>query len=161
MRKLFPLAMTITFIFGASCAVKAQSAPTNTASPQLVASAEPGAHSGADVNKTGSGTAAQPDLQSTVTQEIEALKARIEQLETEVKEDHERALADSADTAALKAAEKELVAGNGGAIQNPARPAAGTSSSLQTAAPAAPAEPAAPEISAQTTTKGEPFPGDW
>src|SRR5208283_609022 len=84
-----------------------------------------------------------------------------EQLETEVKEDHERALADSADTAALKAAEKELVAGNGGAIQIPARPAAGTSSSLQTAAPAAPAEPAAPEISAQTTTLGEPFPGDW
>ena len=161
MRKLFPLAMTITFIFGASCAVKAQSAPTNTASPQLVASAEPGAHSGADVNKTGSGTAAQPDLQPTVTQEIEALKARIEQLETEVKEDHERALADSADTAALKAAEKELVAGNGSAVQNPARPAAGMSSSLQAATPPAPAEPAAPEISAQRTTKGEPFPGDW
>jgi putative OmpL-like beta-barrel porin-2 len=162
MRKLFPFAMTFTFIFGASCAVKAQSAPTNTVSPQLVASAEPGAHSGADVNKTGSGTAAQPDLQPTVTQEIEALKARIEQLESEVKEDHERALADSADTAALKAAEKELVAGNGSAVLNSVRPAAGTSSSLQAAAPAAaPVEPPAPEISAQRTTKGEPFPGDW
>ncbi len=106
--------------------------------------------------------AAQPELQPTVTQEIEALKSRIDQLENEVKEEKARALADSTDTTALKDAEKELVAGDGSAMPASAKPAAGVSPSLQAAAPAAaPAEPAAPEIDAQTTTKGEPFPGDW
>src|SRR5208283_4855085 len=136
-----------------------QTNPASAPQPVLLAATNPSGPAAADA--TSHSTAVTPPAPSPLEQELAALKARIEQLETEVKEDHERALADSADTAALKAAEKELVAGNGSAVPNPARPAPGTSSSLQAAAPTAPAAPPAPEISSQTTTKGEPFPGDW
>jgi hypothetical protein len=114
---------------------------------------------------------AKQELKPTVEQEIEALKKRIDELENEVKQARALALADSADTAALKTAEKALVAGNGaapksGALANAAQGASaatpGISSSTAGQEPA-PAEAAAPvkEISAQTTTKGEPFQGDW
>jgi len=161
MRKLLQFAVTFALIFGTSCAVKAQSAPTDTSSTQLIASAEPGAHSNADIDKTGSAKTTQPDLQSTVTQEIEALKARIEQLENEVKADHERALADSNDTAALKTAEKELISSVGASSASIVGPAALQTTNPQAVAAPAAAAPAAPEISAERLTKEAPFPGDW
>jgi hypothetical protein len=71
------------------------------------------------------------ELKPTVEQEIEALKNRIGQLETEVKQARAEALADSNDTAALKAAEKQLLAGTAAAAAPVASPApplwAGTS----------------------------------
>jgi len=155
-------AMTLTALaVGMTCAGFAQSAasrPGDTARMEPPATPDPSADT-----TGGSASAAQPDLQPTVTQEIEALKSRIDQLEREVAEEKAQAQADSADTAALKSAEKELVAGNGGAMLSAAKPTVGVSPSLQTTAPAAaaPTEPADPEIGAQTTTKGEPFPGDW
>ena len=91
-----------------------------------------------------------------MTQEIEALKSRIDQLENEVQEEKARALADSADTAAIKAAEKDLIAGGGGAAPNPATPPFRLIPAMQAAAP-----PAPPEISAERLTKEAPFPGDW
>jgi Putative beta-barrel porin-2, OmpL-like. bbp2 len=107
------------------------------------------------------------ELKPTVEQEIEALKNRIGELETEVKQARAAALADSNDTAALKAAEKQLLAKTGATAAPAASPApplsADTSSStsgMPQEAPAATA-PAPKEISAQTTTKGEPFEGDW
>jgi hypothetical protein len=165
MRGIFGNAMTLTALaVGMTCVCLAQSATPDanlTASVDPPAAATPATPGGGTEATSTSSTAPKPELQPTVAQELEALKSRIDQLENEVKEEKARALADSADTAAIKAAEKELVAGNGGAGLNTARPA-GMSPLLQAAAPApAPAEPAAPEIGAQTTTKGEPFPGDW
>jgi len=160
MKRVFWNAMTLAAIAATTaCIGSAQTSPASAPQPVLLAASNPSGPAAADT--TSHSTAVTPPAPSPLEQELAALKARIEQLESEVKEDHERALADSADTAALKAAEKELVAGNGTAVPNPARPAPGMSSSLQAAAPMAPAQPAPPEISAQTTTKGEPFPGDW
>ena len=160
MRTIFRTAVTLAFTVGVTCAVYAQSAPTNSVSPQLVATAGPGANSGAAADTTGSAKAAQPDPQLTVTQEIEILKARIDQLENEVKEEKARALADSNDTAALKAAEKDLIAGTPALL--PGAVKAEPPASLQAAASApAPAAPPAPEISAERLTKEAPFPGDW
>jgi TolA-binding protein len=168
MRAIFLNAMTLTALAaGMTCACIAQSATTQ---PTQTASVDPPASPGVGVDATHPApAAAQPELQPTVAQELEALKSRIDELENEVKEEKARALADSADTAAIKAAEKELVAGNGSAALNSAtglspalRAAApGESSSLQAAAPPTEAAPATPDLGAQTTTKGEPFPGDW
>jgi hypothetical protein len=154
-----------------TCACIAQSATTQ---PTQTASVDPPASPAAGTDATHPApSAAQPELQPTVAQEIEALKGRIDELENEVKEEKARALADSADTAAIKAAEKDLVAGGGSAALNSAAGlspslhaaaspmALGESSSLQAATPPAEAAAPAPEIDAQTTTKGEPFPGDW
>jgi hypothetical protein len=167
MRGILRNAMTLTVVaFGLTCLSAAQSATSgsNPSNSNLTASVDPPAtpNGGTDASNASSSTA-KPELQPTVTQEIEALKSRIDELETEVKEEKARALADSSDTAAIKAAEKELVAGNGGAGLSAMKPAAGVPLSLQAASPTAAAstEPATPEIDAQTTTKGEPFPGDW
>jgi hypothetical protein len=93
------------------------------------------------------------------------LKARLEQLEVEIKEQKARILADSDDTAALKAAEKELVAGNGAPIPSDAKPKSVTPA-MQAATPATPPEaaatPPAHEIPAEITTKSAPFASaDW
>jgi len=171
MRNLLWKALTLTVLaVGMTCICEAQ---TTGSQPGETARADPPAAPEPSRDTHASPSAAQPDLQQTVTQEIEALKARIDQLENEVKAEKTRALADSEDTAALKAAEKEVVAGNGSAALNPATGvsasfhgatglvAPGESSSLQAATPPAEAATTTPEISAQTTTKGEPFPGDW
>jgi hypothetical protein len=158
MKRLLPIAVTFAFMLGASCAGFAQSTPTDTASPTMIASAVPAAATAADTKA--SAKTAQPEQQLTVSQEIDALKARIEQLETEVKEEKAQALADSQTTAELKAAEHELVAGNGSTTMPLATGAAGVSPSMQAPA-AAPAAPAPPEISAERLTKEAPFPGDW
>jgi hypothetical protein len=169
MRAIFRNAMTLTALaVGMTCACLAQSATpdanlTATVDPPAAATpatptpaaATPATPSGGTDATNASSTAPKPELQPTVAQELDALKSRIDQLENEVKEEKARALADSADTAAIKAAEKELVAGDGGAGLSAMKPA-GVSPTMQAAAPAAP-----PEIGAQTTTKGEPFPGDW
>lgn len=171
MRNLLWKALTLTALaVGMTCICEAQ---TTGSQPGETARADPPAAPEPSRDTHASPSAAQPDLQQTVTQEIKALKARIDQLENEVKAEKTRALADSEDTAALKAAEKEVVAGNGSAALNPATGvsasfhgatgpvAPGESSSLQAATPPAEAATTTPEISAQTTTKGEPFPGDW
>ena len=163
MRKLLSIAVTLTCVFGANCAATAQSAPKNTASAPVIENAEaafdPTSSAGPDSNT--SVKASQPALQPTVLQEMEALKARIEQLENQVKEMQTRALADSADTAALKAAEKELIAGNGNLAVLSATAKAGSPASLQTSV-AAPAAPPPPDIPAEITTKSAPFAyADW
>jgi hypothetical protein len=158
MKKVLPIAVTFAFMLGASCAGFAQSAPTDTATQPMIASAGPATAPAADTKA--SSKPAQPEQQLTVSQEIDALKTRIEQLEAEVKEEKAQALADSQTTAELKAAEHELVAGNGSATMPTAT--TGISPSMQApAAAAAPAAPAPPEISAERLTKEAPFPGDW
>jgi hypothetical protein len=114
-------------------------------------------------------TATRKEVEPSVEEEIEALKSRITALENELRGAHALALADNADTAALKAAERTLVAGNGSAIPTSSGSSATADASASPAkmssstAGQEPAPAAAPvkEISAQRTTKGEPFPGDW
>jgi TolA-binding protein len=146
-------------------------AQTNDASPsgaEQKAASEPAGVSDRGNLAPAASTSQREELKPTVEQEIEALKQRINQLEGEVRQERAEKLGDGAsDAAALKTATKQLVAGNGSGAGTPTpAPTAGSSSSLEGMpaqnAPAAPvAEPAPREISAQTTTKGEPFPGDW
>ncbi len=179
MKSVFWKAITLAAVTaGTTCAVLAQTAATAPTAAKLTAKSDPPpapASTPTAAPDTGtaqaSAAAAKAQLQPTVAEEIEALKTRIDQLESEVKEAKAAALADSNDTAALKAAEKKLVGGNAAAMLHSAMssavpPAAvplatGESSSLQGATPAPEAAPAPPEIDAQTTKKGEPFPGDW
>jgi hypothetical protein len=104
-------------------------------------------------------------LKPTVEQEIEALKNRISQLENEVRQARAGVLNDSNDAATLKAAEKDLIAGSVPAISQ--TPGAAVSPSSSQTTPSGPpttqitATATTPEMRAQVTTKGEPFPGDW
>jgi TolA-binding protein len=106
------------------------------------------------------------DIQPTVEEQLKAMQNRITELEHEIQAQKTESLADSKDTAALKAATKELVEASASPTPTTTG-AAGSSSStaglphnLTTESQAA-AEPAPKEISAQRTTKGEPFEGDW
>jgi hypothetical protein len=160
MRRVLWNAMTLAAIAAATaCIGWAQTSPASAPQPALLAASNPPGAATADT--TSHPTAVTPPAASPLEQEVAILKARIDQLEKEVKDQGAAFAEGSSDAAQLTAAEKELVAGNGSAALSSVRPTAGTSSSLQAATPAPPAEPAAPEISAQTTTKGEPFPGDW
>jgi hypothetical protein len=87
-----------------------------------------------------------------IEKELAEMKARIAQLEAELKASKATGDATTADkdANALRAAEAAAVSG-----------AATSSSTAGVQDAAAPATPAVPEISAQITTKGEPFPGDW
>ena len=162
MRSLLCKAMTLTLSIGMTCVCQAQTATSQSAETARV---EPAAAKDASRDATNASSGAEPtDLQPTVTQEIEALKSRLEQLENEVKAEKARALSDSEDTAALKAAEKQSIAGNDNSLQSAVKPAASTASSLQAAAPAAPASstPLPPNIPAEITTKSAPFAyADW
>jgi hypothetical protein len=93
-----------------------------------------------------------PIKTDVIARELAEMKARIAQLEAELKESK---AADDATTAdkdanALRSAEATAVSGT-----------ATSSSTAGMQDATAPATPAVPEISAQITTKGEPFPGDW
>jgi hypothetical protein len=140
-------------------------AQTNTPAPNqqavLVAHSDPPAVSDTKTgtsHETPAVTPAGPQL--TVEQELELLKNRIAQLETEVKQNKADALDGGNDAAALSVAEKQLLSGNGNASMHAADPAVSLPGQTQQT-PAAAAAPPPPEIGAQTTTKGEPFPGDW
>src|SRR5580700_11395357 len=155
-------AMTlVAFSAGTTLVGTAQTSTAAPNQPDVVAKSDP--PSAPDVKasaSSGAANPAQPQTQLTVEQEIAILKNRIEQLESEVKQSNAAAAESESrsDAAALTGAEKALVSGGGAASLHAADPSI---VSAQTAPPAAPAEPAPPEIGAQTTTKGEPFPGDW
>jgi hypothetical protein len=102
-------------------------------------------------------------LKPTVEQEIEALKNRINELENEVREARVSSHNDggAADAAALKAAASQLAAPTALVPTQSPGASASTSGAQGLKEAAQPAPPAQPEISSQTTTKGEPFPGDW
>jgi hypothetical protein len=165
-------AMTLAVLtVGMNCVSPAQTTATAPPKTDMTAKSDPPPSPNTNTPQASAATP-KPQLQPTVAEEIEALKARIDQLELEVKAAKASALADSSDTAAIKAAEKELLASSGAAklpstsvrpaVVSAAVPLTGSESSSAQAAPPAAAETApTKEISAQTTTKGEPFPGDW
>jgi hypothetical protein len=143
-------AMTLAVIaVGITCTCNAQVAATTSTQTELTAKSDP--PPAPDTTAPASATAAKAQLQPTVAEEIEALKTRIDQLENQVKTAKAEAMADSSDTAAMKSAEKELLAGNGSV----------PGASMQAAPPPPAATPAPPEISAERLTKEAPFPGDW
>ena len=87
-----------------------------------------------------------------VVKELAEMKARIAQLESELRESNGAADAER-DARALRSAEGDAGSGSSSSSSIPEMQAA--------PAPAPAATPAPPEINAQTTTKGEPFDGDW
>ncbi len=115
--------------------------------------------------------ATKPELKPGVEQKIDLLQKQIDELQNELRAVRASALAD-ADSSALKTAEKTLVAGSGAATSSGSTPGAASPSSAaspgfsssaagQEPVPAPAAAAPVKEISAQTTTKGEPFEGDW
>jgi TolA-binding protein len=160
--------MLAALAVGTSCIAMAQTSSANTAQPVQTASAETPVPA-PDTGAARATSTTHPDAQLSVEDEIAALKRRIEVLEERVKDAESTATDKSAsDAAALTAAENEVQGGAQARLARSAAPgmAAGTPA-MQTApataaqAPVEPAAPPAPEISAQRTTKGEPFPGDW
>ena len=151
-------AMTLAAIAAATaCIGSAQTNSAGTAELGLLAASDPPGAAAADT--TSHSNAASAPAESPLEQEIDVLKARIDQLEKEVKDQHADTVEAGKDATALSAAEKELVSVNQASALHAGVPAA-----MQTTNPqalAAPAAPPAPEIDAQVTTKGEPFPGDW
>jgi TolA-binding protein len=114
-------------------------------------------------------TASKPELKPGVEQQLEALQNRIDELQNELRAVRASALADT-DAKELTAGEKSLVAGSGAATSSspapgvvPASSASPICSASATGQEVVPSQAVAPvkEISAQTTTKGEPFEGDW
>jgi len=91
-----------------------------------------------------SAAAAAPPDSDAIIKELTEMKARIEQLESELKAVR--------DANALREAEKTPVSGA------PSTPAA---TGQAASAPAPAAAPATPEMRAEVTTKEAPFPGDW
>jgi TolA-binding protein len=145
----------------------AQSSAPSQVPPDMTAKTDPPPAPDKGTVPPASAATTKQELKPTVEQQLEAMQSRIEQLEKEVKEAKVAALADSIDTAALKAAEKELVSGNAAqpalpsASPTPGTPGISSSSAGQEPGPAVATAPAPKEISSQTTTKGEPFEGDW
>ena len=153
MRTILWKAMTLAAIAAATaCIGSAQANPASAPQPALLAASNPSSPAAADT--TSHSTAVTPPAPSPLEQEVEILKARIDQLEKEV--EHTAIAEGSSDAARLTAAEKELVAGNGSAVLSSVSPTAGTSSSLQAATPTAPAEPAAPKAPHLKAPKAAP-----
>jgi len=160
-------AMTLAlFTVGISNLCCAQSTPSKRPQTDLTAKVDPPAAPGKVTVPLATANTPKQDLKPTVDEKIDALQKEIDELKNQLTQARAAADAESEDAAKLKTAEKALVAGPAAtaasASGNLAPIASGVSSSLagQEAA-AAPAAAAPPEISAQTTTKGEPFPGDW
>lgn len=154
MMNVFRKTMTLSVLIAcAAMSSLAQSAAVN--SPSLESSP--------------SSTATKTELKPSVEEKMDLLQKQIDELQGELKAVRASTLADT-DAKTLTAGEKTLVAGSGAATSSSptpnAVPASATSpvySSSVAGQQPAPAEAAAPvkEISAQTTTKGEPFEGDW
>jgi hypothetical protein len=156
MRKLLWNAMTLAAIAAATaCIGWAQTNPASAPRPVLAAASTPPGATPADT--TTHATAVTPPAQTPLEQEVEVLKARIDQLEKEV--EHTATLQGSSDATALSAAEKNLLGPNEASALRAAVPGSGTANGVAAQQPAA--APAPPEISAERLTKAAPFPGDW
>src|SRR5580698_3044524 len=153
MTNTFWKAMTLAVVAGAHTFIVAQ---TNTNGPSQVDQRVSLELSTPDKGSTppASSAATKPELKPTVEQQIDSLQKQIDELKNQLILAHEEGAAKSDDAVKLKTAEHDMIAGSTAAT--------GSSSSLdgQTAPPPV-AAPTPPEINAQTTTKGEPFPGDW
>ena len=131
-----------TLIAATSCSVLAQTAtPSQPAQVAAqVASTDPPAAPGATTTTHPAASTATP--QSPLEQEVEVLKARIDQLEKEVQMEHAATIQSSSDAAALSAAEKNLLGPNQTPALHAAAPAGAPAMvKAVTQEPAAPAGP--------------------
>ena len=123
----------------------AAASPATAASSTPPAAAEPGAGAAGTIDLT------DPATRRAVINEMMQMKARMAQLEA--------ALSASSEASEEKSAEHDADALRGAASGGSSDPALPV---LQAATPApAAAAPPPPEISAETTTKSAPMPGDW
>jgi len=174
--------MTLTAVtVGITCTGSAQTTTPNSAPANLTAKMEPPATPAATPNAPATSTTAsdpagstaaadtthpaagkeKSELKPSLTDQVEALimhnqqlENRIELLETEIQQNRAQALRDTENSALLKQGEKELLEGTGTGAH-------GDGTYTQATPPPAAAAAATPELGAQTTTAGEPFPGDW
>jgi len=130
---------------------------TTESQSNLRAGVDPPAASDKRTNpSSASATGTSGDAKPTVEQQIDALQKQIDELKAALVQAHGAAQADSNDAVKLKAAARDLASSGAGSS------GFSTSTAGQPSTSAAPADSSStPEISAQTTTKGEPFPGDW
>ena len=155
MRRIVRNAFVLAAI--AAC-VSFGSAQTSSGTPQanLRASLDPAPPADKGPAPSAATAETKHDLKPTVDQQIDALQRQIDALKNELMQARAGATGSADDASRLKSAEHELVAGSPATAGG-----AGFSSSAagqeNATAPAA----ATPEIGAQTTTKGDPFPGDW
>src|SRR5271165_3297086 len=140
------LVLALLLLCGASSASAQSEQPKPTETARVEAPAGPD-------TKVAAG-ASDHQIQPTVEQQLKALQDRVSELEKLLSMQHAASVADTTDAASLKSAEKELLAGGTAPGLNVTKPVP------QDASQAAPA-PETKEISAQTTTKGEAFEGDW
>jgi hypothetical protein len=150
-------AMTLAALTaGMSCTAAAQNTQATPAQTELVAHSDPPAV--ADTKGTAGkastdSTAAEPRL--TVDQEIDLLKARIAELEQQVKHDRADAEQSRSDAAALEAAEHALIGSTPTAMMKAATPANASTAATSlpivqaatTPAPPPPPDPHAPAFS--------------
>lgn len=166
MTNTFRKAMTLSLLIAcATMSSLAQSTAVNSPSSRASDDSTPSA----DKGSSPSAPATKTELKPGVEEKIDLLQKQIDDLQNELKAVRASAVADK-DSSALKTAEKTLVEGSGTATSNslapsavPASPTSPVYSSSTAGQEPVPAQAAAPakEISAQTTTKGEPFEGDW
>src|SRR5271166_2109790 len=126
---------------------------TLTAGAQAPAAQAPAANSNTGTSAApAAGSNSSSTSNEEILRELGEMKARIAQLEAELKARGEAASAEKDANALRTAAE---------AASGKAAPAAQAAQPVVAQAPAAPAAPAAPELTAEVTTKEAPFPGDW
>jgi len=123
--------------------------------------AKPAAASDPNTPATAPAAASTPDAAATISnaelmKNMLEMKAEITELKTELKF---RDAADAASADAIKAYEHDVASLKAAVAPATAVTASASPSPAQAAAPAA--APAPPEITAETTTKSAPFPGDW
>jgi len=164
-RKLVPAAAAACLALLSLSGAAQQTTATGSGSPTLTASADPPAGAqpvstpaaaSADTNRTTTAASgAQPADASQISnselmKDMQEMRAEITELKAELKSRND---ADALSSEAIKAYENDVAA-----LKTAVHPVT-TSASMQAAAPAA--APAPPEITAETTTKSAPFPGDW
>jgi Putative beta-barrel porin-2, OmpL-like. bbp2 len=138
MRAVIRNAMVLVLLpLGMSLLVKAQTSATNQAAPDLRAASDPAPPNKGTVPPTNS-AGSKEDLQPTMDQKIDALTNRVSELEKQLKLATAALLADSADTAAMKAAERQLLIGSA------APPRAGSPAIASAVPPTQEAPPAPP-----------------
>jgi len=134
------------------------SAQTSSGTPveNLRASLDPAAPADKGPAPSAATAETKHDLKPTVDQQIDALQKQIDALKNELIQARAGMTGSADDALRLKGAEHELVAGSPATASGAGFSSSATGQETATA-PAA----ATPEIGAQTTTKGDPFPGDW
>ena len=161
MTSIMQKAMTLTVLTVGMPLFSVAQSSASASQTELTAHVDPPPPPDKGKVQPGSTDSGAADLKPTVEQQIDGLQKQIDDLKNQLSIAHAATASGVEDASKLKAAESALVAGTAAVPgESTAAIAPGVSSSAAGQDAAAPAA-ATPEIDAQTTTKGEPFPGDW